>query len=91
MVALVLRNPANGQVVFDSSTITAHIRGSFTSSASAGSITLPGLSDTGLPFVLSAVPVDGSLSSFPTFTINANTVSWTSAGVACRVIMASRC
>lgn len=91
MVALVLRNPANGQVVFDSSTITAHIRGAFTTSASAGSIGIPGLSSTGLPFVLSAVPIGGTLSSFPKFTINGDTVSWTAAGVACRVVMASRC
>lgn len=91
MVALVLRNPANGKIVFDSSTITVHIRGSFTSTTAAGSVTIPGLSTEGVPFVLSAVPASGGLSAFPTFSISGDTVSWGTAQVPCRVIMASRC
>lgn len=61
------------------------------STAAQGSVNIPGLSSVGIPFVLSAVPVGGGLSAFPTFTISGDTVSWTDAAVACRVVMASRC
>ena len=91
MVNLVIRNPTNGQVVFSSATITVHIRGSFVSTLQAGSITIPGLSAIGAPFVLSAIPVNTEVSEFPTFTINGDTVSWPASLVPCRVIMASRC
>lgn len=91
MVALVLKDPATGRIVFNSETITAHIRGRFVSTSSAGSVTIPGLSDTGVPFVLSAVPVNGAVLAFPTFTISGNTVSWGVNEIPCRVVMASRC
>ena len=91
MVALVLKNPSTGQVVFNSETVTVHIRGSFVSTPAAGSVTIPGLSSVGTPFVLSAIPVNAGVSDFPTFTISGDTVSWGTNQIACRVLMASRC
>ena len=91
MVDLVLRNPDNGKVVFRSSTITAHIRGSFVAGSGGGEITIPGLSDYGNPFVLSAVPINGTASSWPVFQIQGNKVLWSSSTTDCRVIMASNC
>ena len=91
MVALVLRHPNTGQVIFDSSTITVHIRGTFVTTTESGQVTLPGLASVGTPFVLSAVPTQNGLSSFPTFQINGDVVSWSGALTTCRVVMASRC
>lgn len=91
MASLVLRNPANGAVVFDSNTATTHIRASFVTTAGfAGATTIPGMSAAGTPFILSAVPVDNQqVTVFPTFTFSGDTVSWTAGQKACRVIVAS--
>ena len=86
---LIIKNPTNNKVIFNTSTITSHSRAVFNTGTSAGSIQLAELL-RGQPFIIQALPMQSqTVSAYTDITISGSTISWTAAAMGVRVIAGS--
>lgn len=87
---LVIKHPVTGAVIFNSETITSHSRAALNTSASAGSLSIPGLT-RGSPFVIQALPSDTTPTyNVPEFSIAGQTLAWGASARNMRVLVGSR-
>ena len=91
---LVIKHPTTGQVIFNSATVTSHVRATVETNGGAGSLTIPELV-RGAPFIIQALPstnADDTSESYNmvNLSISGDQLTWSDASGPMRVVIGSR-